>query len=162
MMMFQRHLLQKHASNLTRKKVVPEQWLRIVVGTFNHTTTTSTTNMMSTLSTLTPAEQQFVQENIMDERGLVQFDTLHNMQIRSCRAYADKDLFSTYSTTTQNFEWMSFAECKLWLYCVHMCMYTSRGLALSSRISYMCFLFHYDFVKKQRRIKSRSMSCGIT
>ena len=49
----------------------------------------------------------------MDERGLVQFDTLHNMQVRSCRVYADKDLFATYSTTTQNFEWMAFAECKL-------------------------------------------------
>ena len=64
------------------------------------------------MSTLTDAEQAFVKEGILDERGLVQFDTLHNMQVRSCRVYADKDLFATYSATTQNFEWMTFAECK--------------------------------------------------
>ena len=109
-------------SNWTRH-LGSKPWVRIVVGTWNHTTTATanTTTLMSSqpstprmmrMSTLTAAEQQFVKEGIMDERGLVQFDTLHNMQVRSCRAYADKDLFATYSPTTQNFEWMTFAECK--------------------------------------------------
>jgi hypothetical protein len=119
-MMFQRQFLQKYASNVTRNKyhsLVPEQWLRIVVGSLNHTAAMPqhqqhfiSKKMM--MSTLTDAEQQYFKEGIMDERGLVQFDTLHNMQVRSCRVYADKDLFATYSTTTQNFEWMTFAECK--------------------------------------------------
>jgi hypothetical protein len=62
-------------------------------------------------STLTPAEEQFFKEGILDERGLLKFDTLHNMQVRSCRVYAGKDLFATYSPLTQKFEWMKFAEC---------------------------------------------------
>ena len=117
--MFQRHLLQKYASNVTRSKyqsLLPEQWLRVVVGSSNHTAVFPqqhlTSRRMMMMSTLTDMEQQYFKEGIMDERGLVQFDTLHNMQVRSCRVYADKDLFATYSTTTQNFEWMTFAECK--------------------------------------------------
>lgn len=118
-MMFQRQFVQKCATNATRSKylsLVPEQRLRIVIGSLNHTSAITQQHLTSKgimmMSTLTDAEQQFVKEGIMDERGLVQFDTLHNMQVRSCRAYADKDLFSTYSVSTQNFEWMTFAECK--------------------------------------------------
>ena len=54
---------------------------------------------------------QWQHEGILDERGLVNFDTLHNMQVRSCRVFADKNLFATYSEVTQKFEWMTFAEC---------------------------------------------------
>lgn len=62
---------------------------------------------------LSKAEEKALQEEgILDERGLVVFDTLHNMQTRSCRVFAPKNLFATYSEETKNFEWMSFAECK--------------------------------------------------
>jgi hypothetical protein len=64
------------------------------------------------MTTLTDSERQFYDEGILDKRGLVQFDTLHNMQVRSCRVFADKDLFATFSPATQNFEWMTFAECR--------------------------------------------------
>ena len=112
-MMFQRHLIQKHASNMTRSKC-QSLLRRSLVGSLNQTAPMPHRHMktMMMMSTLTDAEQAFVKEGILDERGLVQFDTLHNMQVRSCRVYADKDLFATYSATTQNFEWMTFAECK--------------------------------------------------
>jgi hypothetical protein len=78
-------------------------------------------------STLTPEEEKFYKEGILDERGLVQFDTLHNMQVRSCRVYAEKNLFATYSPETQKFEWMTFAECTLkshsYFYCLFDCQY---------------------------------------
>ena len=115
-MMIQRQILQKYVTRNTSHSIVPEQWLRVFVGSRNHTAEKSQQHLISKrmmMSTLTDMEQQYFKEGIMDERGLVQFDTLHNMQVRSCRVYADKDLFATYSTTTQNFEWMAFAECKL-------------------------------------------------
>lgn len=51
----------------------------------------------------------------LDERGLVQFDTLHNMVVRSCDTFAEKNLFATYSEASKKFEWMTFQECKLLL-----------------------------------------------
>ena len=56
--------------------------------------------------------EQWRREGIVDERGLVNFDTLHNMQVRSCRVFAEKRLFATYSEESQQFEWMTFRECK--------------------------------------------------
>lgn len=61
---------------------------------------------------LTDAEKQWQSQGILDERGLVAFDTLHNMQVRSCQVFSDKNLFSTYSEETKDFEWMTFAECE--------------------------------------------------
>ncbi len=84
------------------------------------------------MSTLTDSEQTFVKEGILDDRGLVQFDTLHNMQVRSCRVYADKDLFATYSATTQNFEWMTFAECKSFMIVGEFVRFISPNLMFRS------------------------------
>jgi hypothetical protein len=113
--MFQRYVLQKQITVITRTKCrsngnayIPKVWSRIV-GTSNGTIGHSYQSFSTTV--LTDAEQEFRKDGILDERGLVQFDTLHNMQVRSCRVYADKDLFATFSPTTQNFEWMTFAEC---------------------------------------------------
>jgi hypothetical protein len=49
---------------------------------------------------------------ILDERGLVIFDNLHEMQKRSCQVFAKANLFATYSEESSNFEWMTFEECK--------------------------------------------------
>jgi len=56
--------------------------------------------------------EQWQQRGILDERGLVNFDTLHNMQVRSCEVFAHKNLFATFSEESQSFEWMTFQECK--------------------------------------------------
>jgi len=97
-----------------------------------HSTTTTTsssrraaaasTTTIRSLSSSEPSPPQFASkteqwqhEGILDERGLVNFDTLHNMQVRSCRVFSEKNLFSTYSEESQNFEWMTFKECTLLL-----------------------------------------------
>lgn len=51
----------------------------------------------------------------VDEKGLTVFDTLHEMQIRSCLTYAQNDLFGTFSpgdgkVKKASFEWMTFEE----------------------------------------------------
>lgn len=62
-------------------------------------------------SVLSQEEQEWHKKGILDERGLVKFDTLHNMQVRSCQVYAPKNLFATYSPDSQQFEWMTYVEC---------------------------------------------------
>lgn len=79
--------------------------------TFSTMATTATT-VTTPVYDLTEQELQWQSEGILDARGLVNFDTLHNMQVRSCLVFADKDLFGTFSPTTQNFEWMTYAECE--------------------------------------------------
>lgn len=46
----------------------------------------------------------------VDDKGLTIFDTLHEMQFRSCQTYGANPIFGTYSKETSKFEWMTFAE----------------------------------------------------
>ena len=48
----------------------------------------------------------------VDEKGLTVFDTLHEMQVRSCKTYGKNEIFGTYSDAgdTPQFEWMTFTE----------------------------------------------------
>lgn len=48
----------------------------------------------------------------MDEGQLVQFDTLHTMQVNGCLAFNENDLFGTYKETDDGgtFEWMTYNE----------------------------------------------------
>lgn len=57
---------------------------------------------------LSDRERVFQAEGIVDDRGLTMFNTLHEMQVRSCKVYADNDLFGTYNGT--KFEWMTYQE----------------------------------------------------
>jgi len=59
---------------------------------------------------LTEEQKAFQEQGILDERGLTIFDTLHDMQVRSCQVFNDRKLFGTYSEETKDFEWMSFAD----------------------------------------------------
>ncbi len=49
-----------------------------------------------------------------DNRNLLMFDTIHELQERSCFAFADNPLFGTYSKDVgdgkEGFEWMSYKE----------------------------------------------------
>ena len=62
------------------------------------------------LSLSAEQEASFQQQGILDERGLVNFDTLHEMQTRSCQVFEPKPLFGTYSEDSKNFEWMTYGE----------------------------------------------------
>jgi long-chain acyl-CoA synthetase len=50
------------------------------------------------------------ERGVIDDRELVQFQTLHEMQVNSCEVYAQNELFGTYTETSKSFEWMTFAE----------------------------------------------------
>ena len=62
------------------------------------------------LAVLSEREQALQEKGILDDLGLVNFDTLHEMQTRACDVYAEKQLFGTYSAESKQFEWMNFAE----------------------------------------------------
>jgi hypothetical protein len=57
-----------------------------------------------------PHEQALFDQGILDERGLTVFHTLHEMQVNSCKVYADKNLFGTFSEESKQFEWMTFQD----------------------------------------------------
>lgn len=61
-------------------------------------------------ATFTPRERELQRQGLLDERGLTVFHTLHEMQVNSCRVFAEKQLFGTYSEASQRFEWMSFQD----------------------------------------------------
>ena len=97
-MMLQR-IIPKQCSKVSRSKcysvIVPESWSQFGMSSSWRSNRTATTMTMSFSTVpLTDQEQQFHKEGIVDERGLVQFDTLHNMQVRSCRVFANKNLFA--------------------------------------------------------------------
>jgi len=46
----------------------------------------------------------------VDDKGLTVFDTLHEMQVRSCQTYGKNNIFGTYSADKGEFEWMTFTE----------------------------------------------------
>jgi hypothetical protein len=76
----------------------------------------STSSNNNTFAWSESDREKWLAQGIIDERNLVHFDTLHNMQVRSCQVFAPKPLFATYSPETKNFEWMTFAECKFQRY----------------------------------------------
>jgi hypothetical protein len=59
---------------------------------------------------LTPEEHKWFEQGVLDERGLTVFHTLHEMQVNSCKVYAKKQLFATYSEESKQFEWMTFQD----------------------------------------------------
>lgn len=54
--------------------------------------------------------QSFQELGYVDDNGLTTFDTLHEMQVRSCAVYADNDLFGTYNPASEQFEYETFAK----------------------------------------------------
>ena len=53
---------------------------------------------------------QFQEQGIVDSDNLIKFDTLHEMQTRSCLVYEKRELFGTFSNKSNQFEWMTFKE----------------------------------------------------
>lgn len=54
--------------------------------------------------------QKWQELGYVDDKGLTIFDTLHEMQVRSCQTYGENRIFGTYSPESQKFEWMTFAD----------------------------------------------------
>ena len=45
---------------------------------------------------------------VLDDRELVNFNTLHEMQVNACDVYSTNKLFGTYAEASKSFEWMTF------------------------------------------------------
>lgn len=55
--------------------------------------------------------EAFQKDGYLDtDQVLVNFDTLHNMQVRGCKVFEQKNLFGTHNKTTSKFDWMTFQE----------------------------------------------------
>lgn len=114
--------------SLARRSVgtVPKAWTATAASSsLLSTTKTSSSSLSSSSSSsfrfqstttaavssqLTPQEQVFYEQGIVDDHGLTLFDTLHEMQVRSCQVFADRELFGTYSPNSKQFEWMTYAD----------------------------------------------------
>ena len=70
----------------------------------------STNNVPVKHTPLTENEKAFQAKGFLDDRGLTVFDTLHEMQVRSCEVFASRKLFGTYSKESKQFEWMTYQE----------------------------------------------------
>lgn len=64
----------------------------------------------TTRSMTSDREKEFQEAGILDENRLLNFDTLHEMQVRACQVFEPKRLFGTYSEESNQFEFMSFGE----------------------------------------------------
>jgi len=60
--------------------------------------------------TLTEKEKQFLERGWLDERGLTKFETLHELRTRCTEIYAENDLFGTYSSEKEQFEYITYKE----------------------------------------------------
>ncbi|KAG7349354.1 AMP-dependent synthetase and ligase [Nitzschia inconspicua] len=58
----------------------------------------------------TEREEHFKQLGILDDQGLTVFDTLHEMQVNSCKVFKDNDLFGTYEEASNSFKFMTYDE----------------------------------------------------
>jgi hypothetical protein len=105
---------------------------------------------------LSVRQREYYTQGWIGSDGLTAFETLHEMQTRSCQVFAEKRLFGTYSDASKAYEWISFAEfdqavsvcravlrdlgtlrCLVWG-CVYMCLhvrvYTCMRIYICVRI----------------------------
>jgi len=54
--------------------------------------------------------QRLQADGVLDDRGLVNFDTLHELHVNSCKTYAHSHLFGTFSKETKVFEWETYSR----------------------------------------------------
>ena len=83
-------------------------------GSGNRTSLQINVGRALTASRITPVRafsnrsQTLQAEGVLDERGLVNFDTLHELQVNSCKTFATSELFGTYSKDKKIFEWDTY------------------------------------------------------
>jgi hypothetical protein len=64
----------------------------------------------STRSISAEREIEFQELGYLDEQKLTLFDTLHEMQVRSCEIYAENDLFGSYDAKDDCFKYITYSE----------------------------------------------------
>jgi len=59
---------------------------------------------------LSEHEQKYHDMGWLDDRGLTQFSTLHENQVRSCKIFATNPLYGVHNDETEEFEYSTYAE----------------------------------------------------
>lgn len=55
-------------------------------------------------------EKPFLEKGWLDERGLTQFKTLHENQVRACAIFADRELYGIHNPETDEFDFKTYKE----------------------------------------------------
>ena len=55
-------------------------------------------------------DQPFIESGWLDERGLTQFDTLHELQTRSCAVFETNTLYGTYQHDKGEFDYETYGD----------------------------------------------------
>jgi len=58
----------------------------------------------------TDEEKEFRGRGILDDEGMVTFETLHELQVRSSLVYSDNEIFGTFDPETGKYDWITYAE----------------------------------------------------
>jgi len=58
----------------------------------------------------TDQKKHFQRAGIIDDHGMVVFDTLHELQVHSSILYSDNELFGTFDNETKSYLYMTYAE----------------------------------------------------
>lgn len=72
--------------------------------------TRSSTSFTNARSFSTTSIESLQKQEILDDRELLQFNTLHELQKNACMAFADNTVFGTFVENKGDFEWMTYKE----------------------------------------------------
>ena len=74
--------------------------------------TRASTPFTSTKSFSTASIESLQKQGILDDRELLQFNTLHELQKNACIAFSDNEIFGTFVENKEkgDFEWMTYKE----------------------------------------------------
>ena len=64
----------------------------------------------STRSISSERKEEFQELGYLDERGLTVFDTLHEMQVRSCTVFDENKLFGSYNEAENSYKYITYGE----------------------------------------------------
>ena len=84
--------------------------LRSAKGILPKATTTTTIGSDATRFISTAQTEEFQKQGILDDQGLTVFDTLHEMQVNSCKVFTQNELFGTYDEPSNSFLFMTYDE----------------------------------------------------
>ena len=84
---------------------------RAVAGTHDIDSSTSTsTSSTSRRFITTDQEKQFQELGVLDDEGLTNFETLHELQVNSNLVFKEHDLFGTYSEESKDYHYITYDE----------------------------------------------------
>ena len=83
---------------------------RFLQGAVKHRGRVLPTLGTTTRSISSEREKEFQELGFLDERGLTVFDTLHEMQVRTCAVFAENELFGSYDSEANSYKYITYGE----------------------------------------------------